>query len=629
MLPGLQIFDEHELTECKMLNEIVTDAADGSLKPLERYRSDECNEECNDHHVAVYLENAFDKVCFDVDAIRKLLTHRSSKVRKIALCMHQRWFADDEAMLLQNDPCHIVREAYLFQGRTVAVGSLIKQARDENVGVRFAALKRLVEFASIEEHKMKILKAVCIFMRDREHCLREFASKAIGGFKWIDEEAMKRMLTKQIEEGKEDVCGALVYGIEDEYSDVRRNTVRAVYELTTHGTVSQAFDFLVDSLNDDDEGLRVACTEYLVMLSKKYELMVDEEITAQISEGLRERNDRIRLNILSLLSNLRYESTMVYDILMLRMKDGIEPKEVHCAVKRMVSRNSKVFFADLAKFYVRTSIARVECSLDDPYYITRLVVLRELCKAGYRIDVSKDISDHFLFVEMMESKNPKTACDNYQFCKDIICQFITEKECDMHPGTGIRNNGKQKGKLGIERMYDRLFKDMLRQGKQAWLVFYIYKGMCELMNGNGCRILRRIPYLFCVPGFNISIASDVNAMVRYIQDLDIGSIQVSIYRVSVPSVVEVDDKMPIRFSINVLAENACTEARLKIWADSKPCMYFEAVESLEICIMDNVSRINCCIVKPDTEDDIQLSGAKSIIIDRKKPKADLIPGINY
>ncbi|KAM0672649.1 Integrator complex subunit 4 [Ordospora colligata] len=629
MLPGLQIFDEHEFIECKVLSEMVNDIANGNVKSLERYFSDDCNDECNDHHVVVYLENVIDKLCFNVDEIRKLLVHKSSKVRKIALFMHQRWFTEDDVMMMQNDPCHIVREAYLLQGRAVSVRSLVKQAKDENVGVRFAALKRLVEFANIEEHKMKILKVICSSMRDREHYLREFASKAIGEFRWIDEQTMKQMMTKQAEEGSEDVSGALVYGIEDEYSDVRRNTVRAVYKLTTHGTVSQAFEFLVDSLNDDDEDLRVVCTEYLVMLSKKYELMVDEEIVVQISEGLRERSDRIKLNILSLLSNLRYENTIIYDILMLRMKDGIKPNEVHHVMKKIASRNSRVFFADLTKFYVRTPIARVECSLEDPYYITRLVVLRELCKSGYKIDLSRDISDHFLFVEMMESKLPKTVYENYQFCKDILCQFITEKELNMHADAGIQSNSKQKRKLRTERMYNQLFKDMLRQGKKAWLIFYIYKGMSELMNGNGCRILRRIPYLFGLSEFNISMASDINAMKRYIQSLDIGSIQASRYILSVPSVVEVNDKMPIRFSIGVLTENACTEARLKIWVEGRPCMYFGVVESLDICIMDNVNRIYCCIVKPDMEDDIQLSRTKSIIIDRKKPKADLIPGINY
>nr|AGE96433.1 hypothetical protein [Encephalitozoon cuniculi] len=616
MLPGLQIFDLREPSGCKILRGIVADFENGSTRAISWYHSPECSAECNDHHLVVYLENALCRGCpVCCEDIYGLLFHGNAKVRKISLLLYCRHFPDAvPPSSLQHDPSHLIRTIYLEHGWGSGVSSLAKHARDENLDVRKAAMCQLMRFSSDEKHKVKVLRSVCRGMRDRELSIRVFASKAIGEFRNLSDEIIQRLLSKQgASADYQELCGALVYGIEDEYAEVRRNTVASVYSLVTPGTASRTFDFIVDSLNDEDDVLRELCTFYLKMISVRYVLAIDKEIVRQICESLRERNVKVRANILDLLANLRYEDVEVFDILTAHMGVNVGFREVLRCIGRIASKNRRLFLANMGRFYKHTSVAQIEPSLEDDFYIAKLMVLRELKRADPGIEVSRVIEDHFLFLEIMECSRPDGCGDGYIFFKDILCQFLEEKNRDGES----------------ERQYRKLFRRMRREDDpRYWFIYYLYEGMVELRCKKKDDMLQRAPFLFANTGFDASVACNPRAMVEYIQSLDFGSIRFLRYDVDVPPRVSVCRRMPIRFSASLLLEEDIQDVHLKVWSGDKPPIHFKARKTVDVCILDDGTSICCSVVKLLGCRDVQLSRTKVILIERKKPKKDLIPGID-
>lgn len=617
MLPGLQIFDVQELMQCEVVNSIALDFESNKTKEACEYQSSQCTAECNEHHLIVYLENILHRgFPVDHEEIKEMLRHGNAKVRKIALMLHYKHFPGVEVPTsLQRDPHHAIREMYLMQGEGLGIHSMVKQTQDENPRVRAAAIWQLTRFAGDERYRMKILRPVCRAMRDRELSIRILASRALGEFAGIPDEVVQKLLSKQVA-GSEDpeICGALVYGIEDEYSDVRRNTVASVYQLTSAGTASKVFDFAADSLNDEDHRLRETCTFYLKELSTKYVLAVDSEIVRQICESLKERCGKVRANILELLGNLRYEDTDVFDILASHIGADNNPQDMLRCLGKVTANNRKTFLAGIDKFYKRTAIAQIESSLDDKLYIARLMVHRELKRANPEVQTDKTVEDHFLFLSIMECKEPDVSGDGHVFFRDILCQFL-EEGCS-----------EGRGKVGN---YRRLFRQMRKENDHRyWFIYCLYAGMKE-MGKKRERILKRIPLLFTNTGFEVSVADDIKGMVRYIRNVDFKSIRPLRYVLDAPSKVEVYKGMPIRLSINLLLEGDGQDVHLKTWSPNKPPIYFKAKETVDICILDDVSLIYCSIVKLFDEEDIRLSSIKAISVNRKKPKRDLIPGIGF
>ncbi|WEL39482.1 AP-1 complex subunit beta-1 [Encephalitozoon hellem] len=614
MLPGLQIFDLHEPSKCNVLNSIAADFEGGSAKSLSDYYSPGCTPECNGHHLVVYLENALHRgvpICYkDVSA---LILHESSKVRKISLMLHCKHFPDiPPPPSFQHDPDHLIRAIYLRQKGNIRILSLIKQARDGNKDVREAALHQLMRFSEDERYKTKILRAVCHGIHDRELSIRVFASKAIGEFKGLPDEMIGRLLSKQVTSpDDQELCGGLIYGIEDEYSDVRRNTISSVFSLITPGIASKAFDFIVDSLNDDDSDVRELCTLYLKKISMKYVLAVDKEIVRQISESLKERSCNVKTNILGLLGNLKYEDVEVFNILTSHMEVNVGPRDVFRCIGKIVSRNKKLFLANVDRFYKHTPMAQVEESLEDNLYVARLMVLREMKRADPEMRISKIIEDHFLFLDIMECSKPNGCGDGYIFFKDILCQFLEEPSVD------------KKGH------YKRLFNQMKENDDDRYLfIYYVYKGMDELLRKKRDNILRKIQFLFVNTDFDISLISNIKLFIEYIKSLDFKSIRFLRYDVDVPSKVKVRSKMPIRFSACLTIESSHCDVHLKVWSENKQPIYYRAQKAIDICIFDDVSSICCSIVKLLPTQDIQLSHTKTVLIEKKKHKKDLIPGID-
>ncbi|ADM12215.1 uncharacterized protein Eint_090860 [Encephalitozoon intestinalis ATCC 50506] len=615
MLPGLQIFDLHEPSKCKILNTIGKDFEDCSPKPISKYHSSECTSECNDHHLIVYLENALCRgTQVEYEDISRMLLHRNSKVRRISLMLHYRNFPDIIPPSFQDDPDHSVRAVYLSQRWNLRISSLIKQAEDENPDVRIAALHQLMRFSEDEKYKIKILRSVCHRIHDRELTIRVFVSRAIGEFKDLSDEVVEKLLSKQVTSlDDQKLCGALIYGVEDEYSDVRRNTISSVYSLVTPGIVSRAFDFIVDSLNDEDGDLRELSTLCLKKMSIKYTLVIDREIVRQICESLKERRSKVKANILSLLANLKYEDVEIFDILVSHMDVNVRSRDVFRCIRKIVSRNRKLFFANMDRFYKHTSIAQVESSLEDTFYIARLVVLRELKKANPGIRMSEVIENHFLFLEIMECSEPDGCGGGYVFFRDILHQFLEELD-----------GGEQR-----EKNYRRLFRRMKKENDHRyWFIYYIYKGMAELLRKGKSNILQRIPFLFANTGFDPSMANNTKNIAEYIRSLDFGSIRFLKYDVDVPSRVKVCGRMPVRFSASLLFEKDHQDVHLKVWSSDKTPIYFKARKTIEVCILEDVSSIYCSVVKLHSGQDIPLSHTKAISIERKKPRKDLIPGID-
>ncbi|AFN83746.1 hypothetical protein EROM_091300 [Encephalitozoon romaleae SJ-2008] len=614
MLPGLQIFDLHEPSKCNVLKSIGTDFEDGSIKSLSDYYSPGCTAECNCHHLVVYLENALCRgVPVSYKDVSALVFHENAKVRKVSLMLHWKHFPEMPLPSFQHDPDHSIRAIYLKRKESLRVSSLVRQARDGNKDVREVALHQLMRFSEEEKYKMKILRAVCHGIHDRELSIRVFVSKAIGEFKGLPEVVAEKLLSKQITSpDDQELCGGLIYGIEDEYADVRRNTISSVYSLIAPGTASRAFDFVVDSLNDEDNDVRELCTLYLKKISMKYVLAIDKEIVRQICESLKEKSYKVKANILGLLGNLKYEDVEVFSILTSHMEVNVSSRDVFECIGRIVSKNRRLFLSNIDRFYKYTPMAQVEGSLEDKVYIARLTVLRELKKADPGIRISEVIESHFLFLDIMECTEPDGCGDGYIFFRDILCQFLEEPSGDKK-----------------EQDYRRLFGQMKKDSDHRyWFIYHIYKGMNELLHKKRDDILRKVPFLFANTNFDISLVNDTKLLIDHIKNLDFKLIRFIKYDVDVPSKVKVCSKMPIRFSARLTLEDDHRDVHLKVWSGDKQPIYFEAETVIDICILDDSNSIHCSIVKLFPGQDIQLSHAKTVWIEKKKPKKDLIPGID-
>lgn len=606
MLPGLQIFDLYELIQCEILSSIENDFSNGKVRPISYYRSGKCNSECNDHHLVVYLENVLYRgYRLGPQDISKLLTHENSKVRKLSLLICYGHFLGVRVpCFLQEDPSCSVREIYLTQSRELNIPVLIKQTRDENPGIKLMALRRLMKFKDDLNFKMLIFRAVCSAINDRMISVRTYASEAIGEFENLPDSIIERLLNKKTDECDEkELSGALVYGIEDEYLEVRINTIKSLYSLTTVGVVSKVFEFLVDSLNDENESLRELCSYYLKSLSKKYALSVEQEIINQVCGSLEENNHNLKNNVLDLLSNLLYESVEVFDMLVFQINRNVEERRVFVCIKKIVAKNGKLFFLNIRKFYEHSCIAKVESSLKDCSYIARLVVLRELRRKGFDFKLSHMIEDHFLFLEIMESSVSKVGCKpGSGFLKDILLQELREKKAGANVG----------------RYYKRLFREGCKREESSYrFVCYLHRGILQWLDKGSDKLLQRIPHLFTNTNFSISTIHEMDAIIKYVEGLDLEPIKALKYRIVVQSNIKLAYGMPIKFPIHVGAEKGFANLAIKLTSQNRSALYLPVRKKVDICIFEeNISVLHCWIVKLVDDKEIQLSPAKTVLIDK-------------
>jgi integrator complex subunit 4 len=603
MIPGLQMHDLPDLVQCATLNRIRRDVDAGSILPVSEYLTEECTEECNTHHIVLCLESILEGGQVEDGAeIAAFLGHPSPKVRRLSLLICYRHLSDAEIPeFLQRDPSSAVRSTYLRLSGVVDKAELIKQTADANPETRACALRRLLEFRDEEELKLDILKAVCHAMNDRELGIRMLASETIGSFTALPTGVVQQLLSKQIENRRtKSLSGALVYGLEDECLAVRRNTVRSLYALTTAEIIPQAFEFLVDMLNDDDEDLRELCTEYLSLLSSSYELCVDNEMLLQICSSLEEKSCKIRGNVLELLSNLNYRSSEVFDVLMKQVSRNVEPRRAFACLRRVVAKNGEVFYKSLDRFYRHTEVAQVEPSLDDPCYVAGLVVIRELRALGHEFKISRRVEDNLFFVDVMEATSIGAEIDP-AFFREILCQYLEER----------------KSVLGVERNYRRIFNLKKCDDASYRFMSFMFRAVSEYLNEGRSNRLRYLPYKFENTGFNISMIEDIPG---YIKRVDMSRIRPLRYQLLVPPELVFTPNVPIKFTIHAFVEKKCPGVRIKVGSlEKKESHYYPAEEKTEVCLCENnISSIYVCVVVVDGGEEIRVSRVSIMRIARRK-----------
>ena len=103
-------------------------------------------------------------------------------------------------------------------------------------------------------------------------------------------------------------CGAFVLGLEDEFYEVRNNSIDAMCELSLSCEVfaKESLDFLTDMLNDEIDSVRLNAIYSLTKLSDIVE--VDEEQLDIILAVLEDGNAEIRRGIHQLLSSVKLDN---------------------------------------------------------------------------------------------------------------------------------------------------------------------------------------------------------------------------------------------------------------------------------------------------------------------------------
>ncbi|WUR02917.1 transportin-1-like [Vairimorpha necatrix] len=224
--------------------------------PYKDYKCVSCN---INNHIYLYIEYLFNNEIIKTEVFSEL-TNTNSKIRHIALLYSIKYFGISSIPKhLKNDPFFKIRKECI---ENLNIQDLIFYLDDVNDEIILKALEVLLEryckfieyfndtqkfkeldtkikendknfkttpnkFKEIDKSDLESLcKKVTKFMTSQNNQIRILTSKLISIFYNLDIEIFYKLLFKKVEN---DISGTIVYGLEDEISQVRKNTIISLY----------------------------------------------------------------------------------------------------------------------------------------------------------------------------------------------------------------------------------------------------------------------------------------------------------------------------------------------------------------------------------------------------------------
>ncbi|TBU10525.1 hypothetical protein CWI38_1699p0010, partial [Hamiltosporidium tvaerminnensis] len=195
------------------------------------------------------------------------------------------------------------------------LNKILALSYDNNTNIRLISIKKLSEGSFfVKNFNSKIFLRFCSLFTDTSVNVRKKVSKYMRKIQITNRNDITNILNKQPSNDKiiKDMKfynsnGAIIHGLEDENTEVRLNTIKALYNFTLDlDLTTKIFYLILDMLNDDIEEVRRVSSYILVLISKKYKLIFNFQDLKILQGCLNEKCCIIRGNVFRVISHLQY-----------------------------------------------------------------------------------------------------------------------------------------------------------------------------------------------------------------------------------------------------------------------------------------------------------------------------------
>lgn len=301
------------------------------------------------------------------DNIEAFCRSCNSKIRYLALKACK---GNDELIgkyFRADDPSSSIRQVMV--GRSASLSEIVSSFRDSNSGVKVAALKALSRLRIGRADQNIFIMDLLPLINDKEHEVRLLFSKVLRKFSKLTGEVLAKLFDK------EDI-GTLIYAAEDEYEDVRAESVVSLRYVIKKKVASDGFDFLMDILNDDSLRVRELAMKSMYSICRKYTITKESNGLFGVLVCLREMSPILKKFLLKIVARIRYKDVSIVSHL---FSTDLEDGEVLETVRKIVRRNTNVF-RDAAKTTLFIFSKNGDRSLYKIEYLVDLVIMQELMR---------------------------------------------------------------------------------------------------------------------------------------------------------------------------------------------------------------------------------------------------------
>ncbi|TBU07648.1 hypothetical protein CWI39_0290p0010 [Hamiltosporidium magnivora] len=195
------------------------------------------------------------------------------------------------------------------------LNKILALSYDNNTNIRLISIKKLSEGSFfVKNFNSKIFLRFCSLFTDTSVNVRKKVSKYMRKIQITNRNDITNILNKQPPNDKiikdmkfYNTNGAIIHGLEDENTEVRLNTIKALYNFTLDlDLTTKIFYLILDMLNDDIEEVRRVSSYILVLISKKYKLIFNFQDLKILQGCLNEKCCIIRGNVFRVISHLQY-----------------------------------------------------------------------------------------------------------------------------------------------------------------------------------------------------------------------------------------------------------------------------------------------------------------------------------
>jgi hypothetical protein len=614
MLPGLFYTSLPHFTVCKTLREMRRDLLLKTLQEYPKYTSD-CFDGCKEFHMAAYLffsyklrkhlprelvegclisENPKIRLCALRVAIQGLQkanhTKRSGKrsttARSPALKLLIEKYIGDPFNEIRRLCLRFLRATKTRLSETM-VSAAVRHLTDENPNVKIEAVKLLCK-SKIRDKRTKadVSEMLCDLIKDKNESVRVASARALKYYVFAD---LKDLFDKSAN-------GVFVYGLEDECMSVRREAVKSIYFLCSEAAKDEAFDFLVDLLNDDSEEIRILVSRVLKKLSGKFKWTISVEDLNLVILNLQETSRQVTTNLLRFCSNLVYTNETFYFLFIVldKVSLGKNVNELYRCIHKMALGNHELFYTNHNSIYQISKVQGREPSIHDKNYIGRLLCLDVLRRNRQDMAFPDFFSDHFRFLELkyLQTHNKRAVFVDLQTKLVAALESLAEDP-------------------RVFGMYRSLFCKRAAEDTHELFFLYVYRAICHALSRKSMDMLEYVLYRFGLMRTGVSL--DVEGLKPLVAGIRYQDVKLITLSIITSSTISVTRDQYIDFKVQILGSTR--GYFLKAHDPSRNLsIYYEAAEEVRVFLNEPFLNVLVLCVVARGSRDIRMSPSVSIAI---------------
>lgn len=466
-----------------------------------------------DNHIYIFIEHLYKNKIVN-KSVKDFLKSDNTKIRHAAV-IYCKKILDDKNILkfMQDDPFYKIRKLCID---TLNGEGLISYFDDVNDEILIKVLEVLyqryfeykVYFNDLEtKETTKFTENLDLLFVKLTDCMthtniqiRILTSKLISILYKLDLKTLKHMLFKNTDNN---ISGIIVYGLEDECSLVRKNTIISLYifykevilNLQKKGKdykkiVKILVEYFINTINDEDIQVRNTAIHFFSEMTCISKFKLNNDFIIQISYNLIKTNRLFKedFDLLKIFRNIRFKSADVFFMVVQKLTYILESKILVQTLYEMFNNNLQFVCKKLRTF---TIYAEQEQELFNKDFIVRILTLCVL-KQNFSIKRKSNLEKYFLYIDLL-CKQP----DRLSVMKDNLIHLI--------------RNEKYKDVFKIKNSKDDTINFMI----------LLYKGL-QRKNING---LIKLNNKFKNVNLSKSILLDRESLEKWIKNIDLNIIK--------------------------------------------------------------------------------------------------------